>query len=107
MIKQKMVTNGLSRTLRLVSEGIPIGQYDDGSNQIDMTIYVKDPNTDPMAVFQSLAVPNALGEQIPLLQLAQVKPSFGIMGIPHRNLSRVVTITGDVQGRTRTEVMLY
>jgi len=106
MMKQKMVNyTDLSRTLRLVSEGISLGQYDDGSNLIDMTLYVKDPNSDPMAVFQSLSVPNATGEHIPLLQLAQVKPAFGITGIPHRNLSRVVTITGDVQGRTATEVM--
>jgi len=106
MMKQKMVNyTDLSRTLRLVSEGISIGQFDDGSNLIDMTLYVKDPNSDPMAVFQSLSVPNAIGAHIPLLQLAQIKPAFGITGIPHRNLSRVVTITGDVQGRTATEVM--
>ncbi|HWP97300.1 MAG TPA: efflux RND transporter permease subunit [Syntrophomonadaceae bacterium] len=106
MMKQKMVSyTDLSRTLRLVSEGITVGNYDDGNDLIDMLLYAKDPNSDPMAVFQSLSVPNAKGEQIPLLQLARVKPAFGIMGIPHRNLSRVVTITGDAQGRTATEVM--
>lgn len=106
MMKQKMVSyTDLSRTLRLVSEGIAVGNYDDGHDLIDMVLYVKDPNSDPMAVFQSLSVPNASGQQIPLLQLAQVKPAFSITGIPHRNLSRVVTITGDVQGRTATEVM--
>lgn len=106
MMKQRMVTyTDLSRTLRLVSEGISLGQYDDGSNLIDMTLYVKDRNLDPMAVFQSLSVPNAIGEQIPLLELVQIKPAFGITGIPHRNLSRVVTVNGDVQGRTATEVM--
>lgn len=106
MMKQKLVNyTDLSRTLRLVSEGIAVGEYDDGNELIDMILYVKDPASDPMAVFQSLSIPNARGEQIPLLQLAQVKPAFGIKGIPHRNLSRVVTISGDVQGRTATEVM--
>jgi multidrug efflux pump subunit AcrB len=88
-----------------VSEGISAGQYDDGNDLIEMTIYVKDPESNPMAVFQSLSVPNAIGEQIPLLQLARVKPAFGVTEIPHRNLSRVVTINGDVKGRTATEVM--
>lgn len=106
MMKQKMVSYAdLSRTLRLVSEGISLGQYDDGSNLLDMTLYVTDPNADPMAVFNSLAVPNAMGEQVPLLQLAQIKPAFGVTGIPHRNLSRAVTIEGDVKDRTATEVM--
>ena len=106
MMKQQMVNyTDLSRTLRLVSEGISAGQYDDGNDLIDMTVYVEDPQSNPMAVFQSLSVPNALGEQIPLLQLARVKPAFGVTEIPHRNLSRVVTINGDVQGRTATEVM--
>lgn len=106
MMKQKMVNyTDMSRTLRLVSEGISLGEYDDGNELIDMVLYIESPESDPMSVFQSLSVPNAMGEQIPLLQLATVKPSFGIKGIPHRNLSRVVTITGDVQGRTATEVM--
>jgi multidrug efflux pump subunit AcrB len=106
MMKQKMVNyTDLSRTLRLVSEGISLGEYDDGNELIDMVLYIESLDSDPMAVFQSLSVPNAMGEQIPLLQLATVKPAFGIKGIPHRNLSRVVTITGDVQGRTATEVM--
>jgi multidrug efflux pump subunit AcrB len=106
MMKQKMVNyTDLSRTLRLVSEGISLGEYDDGNELIDMVLYIESLDHDPMAVFQSLSVPNAMGEQIPLLQLTTVKPAFGIKGIPHRNLSRVVTITGDVQGRTATEVM--
>jgi multidrug efflux pump subunit AcrB len=106
MMKQKMVNyTELSRTLRLVSEGIALGEYDDGNELIDMVLYVKNPESDPMAVFQSLSIPNALGEQIPLLQLATVRPAFGVKGIPHRNLSRVVTISGDVQDRTATEVM--
>ena len=52
-----------------------------------------------------MTVANTRGEQIPLAQIATIKPSFAIQTIPHRNLSRVVTITGDVYNRTATEVM--
>jgi multidrug efflux pump subunit AcrB len=48
---------------------------------------------------------NALGQQIPLSQLAQLKPTFSIQKVLHRNLSREVTIYGDVRGRTATDVM--
>lgn len=105
MMDQKMVSYAdLSRTLRLVSEGITIGQYDSGKDLIDINLYLQKPEEDPMVVFQRLTVPNARGEQIPLSEIATVKPSFGIQSIAHRNLSRSVTIFGDVKGRTATEV---
>jgi multidrug efflux pump subunit AcrB len=43
--------------------------------------------------------------QIPLSELVQVKPGFSIQNIPHRSLSRAITISGDVRDRTATEVM--
>lgn len=106
MMDQKMVSySDLSRTLRLVSEGINIGQYDSGKDLIGINLYMQESPENPMIVFQRLTVPNAWGEQIPLSEIATVKPSFSIQSIPHRNLARAVTITGDVKGRTVTEVM--
>lgn len=106
MMEQKMVTYAdLSRTLRLTSQGVTVSQFDDGKDLIDINLYAQKQDQDPMAVFQSLTVPNLAGQQIPLTEIATVKPSFGIQTIPHRNLSRVVTITGDARGRTATEVM--
>lgn len=106
MMDQKLVSyTDLSRTLRLVSEGINIGQYDSGKDLIDINLYLQKNPEDPMVVFQRLTVPNIRGDQIPLSEIATVKPSFSIQTIPHRNLARAVSITGDVKGRTATEVM--
>ena len=106
MMEQKMVTyTDLSRTLRLAGEGITAGQFDSGTDLIDINIYAQEPGSDPMTVFRHLTVPNAAGSQVPLTEIVNVKPSFGIQKIPHRNLTRSVTITGDVRGRTATEVM--
>ncbi|MFZ5644429.1 MAG: efflux RND transporter permease subunit [Bacillota bacterium] len=106
MMDQKMVNySDLSKSLRLVSEGIKISQFDNGKELIDINLYIEKSQGDPMTVFRSLTVPNARGEQIPLSEIAEVKPSFSIQFIPHRNLSRSVTINGDVKGRTVTEVM--
>lgn len=105
MMDQKMVNYAdLSRTLRLVSEGIKISQFDNGKDLIDINMYMEKFMEDPMLVFNNLSVPNVRGEQIPLAAIASVKPSFSIQSIPHRNLSRAVTITGSVKGRTVTEV---
>ncbi|MGE5405911.1 MAG: efflux RND transporter permease subunit, partial [Candidatus Saccharibacteria bacterium] len=106
MMRQRMVSyTDLSRTLRLVSEGITIGDYDNGRDLIDMVLYSQKSEADTMSVFQSLSIPNARGEQVPLSELAVIKPVFTAQSIPHRNMSRAVTITGDAEGRTATEVM--
>jgi multidrug efflux pump subunit AcrB len=106
VMEQKLVNyTDLSRTLRLVSEGLTVSQFDDGKDLVDMKLYATSQQTDPMTVFQHLSVPNAHGEQIPLSELVTIAPSFTIANIPHRDLARVVTISSEVQGRTATEVM--
>lgn len=106
LMEQKLVNyTELSRTLRLVSEGVTVSEFDNGADLIDMKIYLQKAQEDPSVIFQRLTVSNARGEQIPLSQLAQVKPTFSTQTIPHRDLSRAVTIFGDVKDRTATEVM--
>ncbi len=106
MMDQKLVNyNDLSSTLRLVSEGNKVSEFDNGKDLIDIRLYAEKPEENPLSVFQHMTVANARGEQIPLTEIAAIKPSFAIQTIPHRNLSRVVTITGDVHNRTATEVM--
>ena len=105
MMDQKLVSyNDLSTTLRLASEGIKISQFDDGKSLIDINLYLDKSQGDPAQVFNSLTVPNAMGEQIPISEIAALKPSFNIQSIPHRNLSRSVNITGQVKDRTVNEV---
>jgi multidrug efflux pump subunit AcrB len=106
LMDQKLVNSAdLSRTLRLVSEGIPIGQFDNGRDLYDMTLYADKQGSDMSTLFQRLTVPNALGQQIPVSEIAQIKPDFSIQSIRHRNLMRAVTVYSDVKGRTATEVM--
>ncbi|MGE5701508.1 MAG: efflux RND transporter permease subunit [Clostridia bacterium] len=106
LMQQKLVNyTELSRTLRLVSEGIEFSEFDTGNDLLDMKMYVAKTDDDPNVIFQRLTVTNAMGQQIPLSQLTQVKPTFSIQKIQHRDLSRAVTIYGDVRGRTATEVM--
>lgn len=106
MMEQKLVNYmDLSQTLRLVSEGITVSEFDDGSDLIDMKLFLQKGEEDPSLLFQRLSIPNARGELIPLSQLAEVKPTFSTQAIPHRDLSRAVTISSDVRGRTATEVM--
>lgn len=106
LMEQKLVNyTDLSTTLRLVSEGITVSEFDTGSDLIDMKLFLQKGEEDPSLLFQRLSIANARGELIPLSQLAEVKPTFSTQTIPHRDLSRSVTVTSDLKGRTATEVM--
>lgn len=106
LMEQKLVNyTDLSQTLRLVSEGITVSEFDTGNDLIDMKLFLQKGEEEPSVLFQRLSIANARGELIPLSQLAQVKPTFSTQAIPHRDLSRSVTISSDLKGRTATEVM--
>lgn len=106
LMDDKMVNSkDLTTTIRLASEGISVGDFDNGKDLIDTKLYVVGENADPKAKLSRLSVLNALGQQVPVSQLTNIKPGFSIGLIPHRELARCVTITSDVRGRTATEVM--
>ena len=106
LMDQKLVNyTELSRTLRLVSEGVTVSQFDSGTDLYDMKMFLKNNNEDPNVLFQRLTVANARGEQIPLAEIAKMKPTFSIKSIPHRDLARTVAVTSEVKDRTPTEVM--
>ncbi|WP_103104680.1 efflux RND transporter permease subunit [Brevibacillus reuszeri] len=106
LMEQKLLNyTDLSQTIRLVSEGLTVSEFDTGSDLVDMKLFLQKGDEEPSLLFQRLSIANARGELIPLSQLAEVKPTFSTQSIPHRNLSRTVTITSDVKGRTATEVM--
>lgn len=106
MMDQNLVNaNDLSATLRLISEGMSAGEFDTGQDLIDINVYLQKENDNPATLFQRLSVTNARGEQIPLAQIAQMKPSFSVSKINRYNLSRTVTIEAEVEGRTATEAM--
>ncbi|WHX30439.1 efflux RND transporter permease subunit [Brevibacillus agri] len=106
LMEQKLVNyTDLSTTLRLVSEGISVSEFDTGDELIDMKLFLQKGEEDPALLFQRLSIANARGELIPLSQLAEVKPTFSTQAIPHRDLSRSVTVSADVKNRTATEVM--
>ncbi|MER1984373.1 MAG: efflux RND transporter permease subunit [Solibacillus sp.] len=96
----------LTSTLRLMSQGIGVTTFDTGDDLIDVTMYLDELEGDPTTVFQRLSIPNATGQQIPLAQIAELKPTFSVQSIAHYNLQRSLTITSDlVEGVTATEAM--
>ncbi len=104
---QKLVSyTDLTTTLRLISQGLDVSEFDTGNDLIDIKLHLDNQEEDPTALFQRLSVTNARGEQIPLAQLAELKPSFSVQQIEHYNLEREITVSADVrEGTTATEAM--
>ena len=94
----------VTRALRLISSGIKVSDFDTGNEILDINLYFENPEGDPNEIFQQMNVTNALGQQIPISQIAEMKPEFSIQQIHHYNLKRVVTVEANVTNRTATDV---
>lgn len=95
----------LTQTLRLMGDGLDIGDFDTGKQIIDVNLYMKNKDGNPSDIFQQINVTNDQGVQVPLSQLAELKPSFSIQKIQHYNLVRTVTVEADATGgKTATEL---
>ncbi|WP_289141777.1 efflux RND transporter permease subunit [uncultured Brevibacillus sp.] len=105
MERYRVTAADLSRTLRLASEGIKVSEFDDGKQLTDITLYLQKDEQAGIDAFQQFSVTSAKGELIPLTSLVTIQPSFSVQNIPHKNLDRTISITGELAGRTATEVM--
>ncbi|MEF2966435.1 efflux RND transporter permease subunit [Paenibacillus sp. M1] len=94
----------LTQTLRLMGDGLDIGDFDTGEQIIDVNLYMKNSDGDPSELFQQINITNSQGMQVPLSQVAELKPTFAIQKIQHYNLVRTVTVEADANGKTATEL---
>ncbi|WP_025718000.1 efflux RND transporter permease subunit [Paenibacillus polymyxa] len=102
--KYQVSYSDLTRTLLLMGDGVNVTDFDTGKELLDINVYMNKPNNDPEVLFQQLSVNNSAREQIPLSQLATMKPDFSIQQIHRYDLERTVTISSDANGRTATEL---
>lgn len=94
----------LTRSLRLMSSGIKVSDFDTSEEIIDIQLHIPNENVDPYLLFQQITVTNAMGEQIPISQIAEITPAFSVQQIHHYNLKRTVTVEANADGRTATEL---
>lgn len=102
--KYRVSYSDLTRTLLLMGDGVNVTDFDTGKELLDVNVYMNKPNNDPEVLFQQLSVNNSAREQIPLSQLATMKPDFSIQQIHRYDLERTVTISANANGRTATEL---
>ncbi|WP_044788339.1 efflux RND transporter permease subunit [Paenibacillus polymyxa] len=96
----------LTQTLMLLNEGVNMSKFDTGNELVATKLFLNQKQgIDPNVLLQQLSVINAAGNQVPISQLVQVRPSFAVQQIKHYNLERTITVEADVTNRTATEAV--
>lgn len=97
--------SNLTSTLRLMTQGLGVSEFDTGDDLFDITLYLNEEiQGDPTTLYQQLSVMNSVGEQVPLAQLVDMKPTFSVQQIDHYNLERTITVSSDITEATTATV---
>ena len=101
-----VTTSSIARVTQTVLTGIPVGQYRDGDELIDIMMRTPRNERDAMADLENIQVPNNTGRVVPLTQVARLslRSEPGVIWRENRDFG--VTVQADVvdgiQGPTVT-----
>jgi multidrug efflux pump subunit AcrB len=91
-------TVNVDRTVRLAVAGLNVGEFSDEEGQNYDIIITKPKAEHPtLDVLDNLYINNAMGQAIPLKQVAQLKLESSPVKINHRDKSRVVSVNAFIQ----------
>ncbi|MGG4554749.1 efflux RND transporter permease subunit [Paenibacillus humicus] len=94
----------LTQTLRLMGDGLDIGDFDTGKQIVDINFQASSQGASPNELFQQIFITNKQGAQVPLAQLAEMKSSFTTQKIQRYNLERMITVEANAVGKTASEL---
>ncbi|TAN41684.1 MAG: efflux RND transporter permease subunit [Nitrospirae bacterium] len=99
-------TETVAQTLKTVLGGMSAGlaHIERDKEPVELLIRGELKERSDMASLQNIAVPSAAGGQIPLSSLVKVTEGTEDKTIYHKNLKRVVYVTGDVAGTEESPV---
>lgn len=85
--------------------GSEVGKYRQFNDEYDITVRLPEAQRENIDDIFRLRVPNAAGQAVPLSSLGDFSYTGGYGTIRRINQKRVVTLTGDAEGRLDTEVL--
>lgn len=94
----------LTQTLRLMGDGLDIGDFDTGKQIVDINFQASTQGASPNELFQQIYITNKQGVQVPLAQLAEMKSAFTTQKIQRYNLERMITVEANAVGKTASEL---
>jgi multidrug efflux pump subunit AcrB len=107
----KAAQNGIAvadvaRTLQLATSGMPVGLLHDGNARepVPTVVELARPDRSTEQALENIRLRGANGSMVPLRELVTVDHGIIQRSIYHKNLKRVVYVTGDVAGAEESPV---
>jgi multidrug efflux pump subunit AcrB len=99
-------TEAVTKTVRLALSGASAGLVHIENEKTPVEIFMRLPAAERSGIesLRSITVPSSKGKLIPLLELVKVRKVDADKAIYHKNLKRVVYVTGDVAGTEESPV---
>lgn len=97
-------TSKIASTIRTAIYGTEASEYRVADDEYDITVRLKKQARNKLDVLKHLTVFDE-GTQIPLIALANFEVSGGFTTIKRKDLKRVVTVSGNVEGRLANDVL--
>ncbi len=102
-------TGQIAGTVRAAINGVEASKYRMGEDEYNIRVRLQEDQRTSVADLENLHVNfmNRRGQQlsIPLTSVAEIKRTTSVTDIRRKDQKRVVTITGDVEGRVPSEVL--
>ncbi len=97
-------TSKIASTIRTAIYGTEASEYRVADDEYDITVRLKEQERNRLDVLKNITIFNE-GHQIPLISLATFEVESGFTAIKRKDLKRVVTVSGNVEGRLANDVL--
>ncbi|MFQ6115478.1 MAG: efflux RND transporter permease subunit, partial [bacterium] len=97
-------TSKIASTIRTAIYGTEASEYRVADEEYDITVRLKEQERNRLDVLQNLTIFDE-GTQIPLISLANFEVGGGFTAIKRKDLKRMVTVSGNVEGRLANDVL--
>lgn len=107
--KERAALHGVSAaeiagTIRAAVSGVEAGVFREGDKEYDITVRLPREERRRLDALGHMTIPDRLGNQVPLSTFARLEIGAGLGSIRRKDNKRVVTVSGEVQGRLADDV---
>ncbi len=95
----------ISNTIKAAVNGWRIGDYREGEDEYGIIARLPEKNRQTIAQIESLLIPTAKGDPVPLSSVATLEMRSGYGSIRHLDQKRLIRISANTAGRSSIEVL--
>jgi CzcA family heavy metal efflux pump len=101
----KLSTASIASTIRTAINGTEASKFRVGEDEYDITVRLDKSQRDNISSIENLYIANKDGVNIPITSVAKIEFSGGLEKINRKDQKRVVTVSGNAEGRLGNDVL--